>query len=110
MRPKEAVQRVQELERMGRISGVVDDRGKFVYITAREPDAVRQFIEGRGRVSQADIAEASNRLIRLQPLEGEADPGADEDVLAATEGEREHPNPEEANMPVASVQCVGTAT
>uniref|UniRef100_A0A8C3IL25 DDRGK domain containing 1 n=1 Tax=Chrysemys picta bellii TaxID=8478 RepID=A0A8C3IL25_CHRPI len=47
--------------------GVIDDRGKFIYITPEEMTAVAQFIKQRGRVSIAELAEASNSLINLQP-------------------------------------------
>lgn len=45
--------------------GVIDDRGKFIYITREEMEAVAKFIRQRGRVSLADIAESSNQLIQL---------------------------------------------
>uniref|UniRef100_A0A8C3U225 DDRGK domain containing 1 n=1 Tax=Catharus ustulatus TaxID=91951 RepID=A0A8C3U225_CATUS len=48
-------------------SGVIDDRGKFIYITAQEMAAVAQYIKQRGRVSIAELAQASNSLINLQP-------------------------------------------
>uniref|UniRef100_A0A8C3S3B7 DDRGK domain containing 1 n=1 Tax=Chelydra serpentina TaxID=8475 RepID=A0A8C3S3B7_CHESE len=47
--------------------GVIDDRGKFIYITPEEMTAVAQFIKQRGRVSIAELAQASNSLINLQP-------------------------------------------
>lgn len=48
-------------------AGVIDDRGKFIYITAEEMAAVAQYIKQRGRVSIAELAQASNSLINLQP-------------------------------------------
>lgn len=47
--------------------GVIDDRGKFIYITPEEMAAVAQYIKERGRVSIAELAQASNSLINLQP-------------------------------------------
>lgn len=47
--------------------GVIDDRGKFIYITPEEMAAVAQYIKQRGRVSIAELAQASNSLINLQP-------------------------------------------
>ena len=49
------------------MTGVVDDRGKFIYITQDELDAVARFIRQHGRVSIRDLAEASSRLINLNP-------------------------------------------
>lgn len=48
-------------------AGVIDDRGKFIYITPEEMAAVAQYIKQRGRVSIAELAQASNSLINLQP-------------------------------------------
>jgi hypothetical protein len=41
---------VQALEQMGYISGVVDDRGKFIYIEQREMEAMAQFVKKKVRV------------------------------------------------------------
>lgn len=47
--------------------GVIDDRGKFIYISQEELDAVAKFVKQRGRVSLTELAENSNRLITLIP-------------------------------------------
>lgn len=47
--------------------GVIDDRGKFIYITPEEMAAVARYIKERGRVSIAELVQASNSLINLQP-------------------------------------------
>lgn len=47
--------------------GVIDDRGKFIYISQAEMEAVAKFIRQRGRVSLTDLAENSNQLIHLGP-------------------------------------------
>ena len=44
-------------------TGVIDDRGKFIYITPEELTAVANFIRQRGRVSITELAQASNSLI-----------------------------------------------
>lgn len=46
---------------------MLDDRGKFIYITADEYEAVAKFIRQRGRVSITELAESSNKLINLNP-------------------------------------------
>ena len=48
------------------VSGVVDDRGKFIYISQEELEAVAKFIKQRGRVSISDISDSSNSLINLE--------------------------------------------
>lgn len=61
------VDRIQELQANGNLTGVIDDRGKFIYISKKELEAVAKFVEQRGRVSIAELAENSNRLINLNP-------------------------------------------
>lgn len=58
---------MQSLQENGELSGVVDDRGKFIYISDQELQAVANFIKQRGRVSIAELVSSSNRLVNLQP-------------------------------------------
>ena len=51
----------------GTLTGVIDDRGKFIYISRDELEAVAKFIRQRGRVSIAELAESSNKLINISP-------------------------------------------
>ncbi|NXC55385.1 DDRGK protein, partial [Aleadryas rufinucha] len=67
LRTQDAINRIQDLMADGSLTGVIDDRGKFIYITAEEMAAVAQYIKQRGRVSIAELAQASNSLINLQP-------------------------------------------
>ncbi|XP_069832420.1 DDRGK domain-containing protein 1 [Dendropsophus ebraccatus] len=67
LRAQEAISRIQDLLADGSITGVIDDRGKFIYITAEEMAAVAQFIRQRGRVSISELAQATNKLINLNP-------------------------------------------
>ncbi|NXB71738.1 DDRGK protein, partial [Donacobius atricapilla] len=67
LRTQDAINRIQDLMADGTLTGVIDDRGKFIYITAEEMAAVAQYIRQRGRVSIAELAQASNSLINLQP-------------------------------------------
>ena len=46
--------------------GVTDDRGKFIYISPKELEAVAKFIKQRGRVTISELAESSNTLVNLQ--------------------------------------------
>lgn len=71
LRAQDVVDRIRILESEGSITGVIDDRGKFIYISPEELKAVAKFINQRGRVSVAELAEYSNKLIRLEPEERE---------------------------------------
>ena len=66
---QDTIDRVKSLLEEGRLTGVLDDRGKFIYITMEEYDTVARFIRQRGRVSISDLAESSNQLINLTALE-----------------------------------------
>ncbi|KAI4886475.1 hypothetical protein NFI96_011899 [Prochilodus magdalenae] len=67
MRTQDAIARLQDLIAEGSITGVIDDRGKFIFITPEELNAVAQFIKQRGRVSITELVQASNTLINLTP-------------------------------------------
>ncbi|OQV16677.1 putative DDRGK domain-containing protein 1 [Hypsibius exemplaris] len=66
LRTQECIDRVQKLQSEGLLTGVIDDRGKFIYISMEELKAVAKFVKQRGRVSITDLAESSNKLIKLQ--------------------------------------------
>ena len=57
--------RVTTLRDEGKLTGVIDDRGKFIYISQVELETVAKFINNRGRVSITELAENSNRLVSL---------------------------------------------
>ncbi|XP_058143439.1 DDRGK domain-containing protein 1 isoform X1 [Dasypus novemcinctus] len=63
LRTQDAVSRIQDLLADGSLTGVIDDRGKFIYITPEELAAVASFIRQRGRVSIAELAQASTSLV-----------------------------------------------
>jgi len=67
MKTQEVIDRIQELQKEGTLTGVIDDRGKFIYITMEELEAVAKFIRQRGRVSIQELVDASNQLINLNP-------------------------------------------
>ena len=64
---QDCIQRVQDLQTEGKLTGVIDDRGKFIYITMEELESVAKYIRQLGRVSITELAESSNRLINLNP-------------------------------------------
>jgi hypothetical protein len=65
MKTQDAIDRVTTLTEEGQLTGVIDDRGKFIYISQTELEAVAKFITQRGRVSISELAENSNRLVTL---------------------------------------------
>jgi len=66
LRTQEAIDRVQTLLQDGTLTGVIDDRGKLIYISMEELEGVADFIKDQGRVSITELAKASNSLINLE--------------------------------------------
>jgi len=68
MKTQQAIDRITDLQKNNTITGVIDDRGKFIYISENELNAVAKFIRQRGRISMTELAESSNSLINLTPV------------------------------------------
>lgn len=66
MKTQDCIDRVTQLSEEGRLTGVLDDRGKFIFISRQELESVAKFIKQRGRVSIADLAQNSNKLVSLK--------------------------------------------
>ncbi len=71
MKTEQCIDRIKQLEQDGLLTGLLDDRGKFIYITEEELDKVKEFIEMQGRVSISELSLESNRLINLKSKEQE---------------------------------------
>ncbi|XP_046386685.1 DDRGK domain-containing protein 1 [Ischnura elegans] len=71
MKTQAVIERIQQLQADGNLTGVIDDRGKFIYISPEELEAVAKFVRQRGRVSILELAESSNKLINLVPTKAE---------------------------------------
>ncbi|KAJ8934404.1 hypothetical protein NQ314_013445 [Rhamnusium bicolor] len=67
LKTQSAIDRIRDLQKDDILTGVIDDRGKFIYVSTKEMEAVAKFIKQRGRVSIAELAENSNKLINLTP-------------------------------------------
>ncbi|KAK2713016.1 DDRGK domain-containing protein 1-like [Artemia franciscana] len=67
LKTTDAISRVEALVEEGSLTGVMDDRGKFIYIAQEELEAVAKFIRQRGRVSISELVQESNKLINLEP-------------------------------------------
>lgn len=71
LKTQAVIDRINDLKSNGTLTGVVDDRGKFIYVSEIELQSVAKFIKQRGRVSISDLAESSNSLINLVPVKVE---------------------------------------
>ncbi|CAH8603003.1 unnamed protein product [Schistosoma guineensis] len=61
------IEKVKALMSSGRLTGVLDDRGKVIHITNDEYEAVAQYIEKCGRVTLSELVENGHKLIRTGP-------------------------------------------
>lgn len=68
MKTQDVINRLQDLLSQEVLVGVIDDRGKFIYITKEELESVAKFVRQRGRVTVSELVESSNRLINLSPV------------------------------------------
>lgn len=69
MKASDVVKRIEALESNKLLTGIMDDRGKYIYVSEEELGKVARFIKRKGRVSITDIVNESNRLIDLNPQE-----------------------------------------
>ncbi|EFC38074.1 predicted protein [Naegleria gruberi] len=69
IKTEHCINRIKSLEEEGKITGLLDDRGKFIYISKEEIEKVKQFILQEGRISISDLRNESNKLINLKPKE-----------------------------------------
>lgn len=65
LRTTDVVNRIKSLELTGDITGVLDDRGKYIYVTEEEMSSVVKFIKQKGRVSIDQIKDYCNEAIAL---------------------------------------------
>jgi len=49
------------------LSGITDDRGKFIHILPDEFEAVARYIKMKGRVNKSDLLIECNKLVRMGP-------------------------------------------
>lgn len=68
LKTQAAIERITDLQNNGSLTGVIDDRGKFIYISEDELQQVAKFVKQRGRITITELAESSNKLINLTPV------------------------------------------
>lgn len=83
----DVLSRVEALDKAGLISGVMDDRGKYIYLTEEELENVAHFVESRGRISVSELARESTRLIDLSERDIPDEEKDKENVETSSPGE-----------------------
>lgn len=74
LKTQAAIDRITDLQESGTLTGVIDDQGKFIYISDKELSDIAGFIQQRGRVSITELAESSNNLVNLKSNAGDLEP------------------------------------
>ena len=69
LNPNKIVEKLNQYEKEGRIMGIIDDRGKYIYITEKDMGLIEKMLTNRGRISKTDLIKECNRLIRFEPTE-----------------------------------------
>lgn len=72
----QVIERIAALEEDGTLTGIMDDRGKYIYISLDEMKGVAQYITQQGRVSIAELAAKSSRFIDLEAKQAQRVGGA----------------------------------
>ena len=66
---KACLQRLNSLIESGMLTGVIDERGKFLFIDKKEIGELLRTIKDRGQFSRGDLIEAFSEIIRQEPTE-----------------------------------------
>eukprot|EP00457_Paulinella_chromatophora_P012739 gb/GEZN01012973.1/.p1 GENE.gb/GEZN01012973.1/~~gb/GEZN01012973.1/.p1 ORF type:complete len:307 (-),score=81.62 gb/GEZN01012973.1/:124-1020(-) len=69
---EEIVRKIRLFEEVGELTGVLDDRGKYIHITSGELNSVSAYVRRKGRVSLSDLTTECNRLISLSSVPSSA--------------------------------------
>jgi len=67
--PNEIVEKLKFFEAQNKICGIVDDRGKYIYLTEKELASIERIFMQRGRISKMELLKECNKIIRFIPTE-----------------------------------------
>ncbi|CAK61244.1 unnamed protein product (macronuclear) [Paramecium tetraurelia] len=63
----EVVDKIKQLEMLGSLNGLIDERGKYIHIRQNEIESLINYINARGRMTRSELLNESNRIIKLEP-------------------------------------------
>lgn len=61
------MQRIKDLEAQNRLTGVIDDRGKYIYLTIKELEGILNLIKSQGKINRADLVKECSRIVHMEP-------------------------------------------
>jgi len=68
LKTQDCIDRIKQLLEDEILTGVIDDRGKFIYVTNEELQKIADYVIKTGRVSKQDLSRNSGKLINLENL------------------------------------------
>ena len=66
---KDTLSRIKDLEENGMLSGVLDDRGKYIFLCEEEIEKILRVLGDKGRLTRAEMREEFSKVVRLEPRE-----------------------------------------
>lgn len=69
MKTDTAIARLGALEKSGRLQGIFDDRGNYLYISKEELQSVVEWLQQKDKINKAEIVVECNKLIKANPTE-----------------------------------------
>lgn len=76
MSTKEVIDRIKSLELNQELNGIIDERGKYIYLTEQElqvdhqtiiQKSIKNLIEAKGRITRQELLRECNQAIKLDP-------------------------------------------
>ena len=64
---KNVIQRIRDIEASGIIQGILDDRGKYIYISKEEIEGLLNCVKHKGKLTKAEMINEFSKVVRLEP-------------------------------------------
>lgn len=55
------------MEESGMLQGILDDRGKYIYITEEEIESLLRCVENKGKFTKSEMITEFSKHVRLEP-------------------------------------------
>lgn len=67
LKPEQVLAKLKRAEQHGRLFGIIDDRGNYVYFQEAELDQLALHVKQQGRIQLADFAKTVNEMVDFKP-------------------------------------------
>lgn len=69
LKNKDVIERINSLIQNGTLNGVLDDKGKFIYISNSEIDNLISILNNKGRITRSEMVIEFSKIIKMEPTE-----------------------------------------